>query len=200
LIRNWRVILGLGVLVVAVAVPLTLALSSPPDRIFPVHAIEDAPPAIGSLRLSTFGDTPTDREPTLHTSVFVNGPGYAGMEDNDLRGHLDGTFMYGWNQVGQNHVRAGRRKINARYGEYELFRFLQRWSNIDLPPRTTVVEAHLELHVERGPSFPVRVMIYEVKLDWDPGRGGISRDNVRLWRSALGTSGRRLRLGRGTHG
>jgi hypothetical protein len=171
-----RVILVLGLLVViAIA---ALAMSSPPDRTFPVYAIEDAPPARGSLRISTFGDTPTDKEPTLHTSVFVNGTGYAGMRDNDLRGHLDGTFMYGWNQVGQTHVRAGRRKSNARYGEYELFRFLQRWSNIDLPPLTTIVEAHLDISVEHGPSFPVHVMLYEVKHDWDPGMGGTLQDNV----------------------
>jgi len=110
--------------------------------------------------------------------VFVNETGYAGMEDNDLRGHLDGTFMYGWNQVGQTHVRAGRRKISARYGEYELFRFLQRWSNIDLPPLTDIVDARIDLHVERGPGFPVRVMLYEAKHDWDPGMGGTLQDNV----------------------
>jgi len=171
-----RLLLILGLLAVIFAA--LVLLSSAPNPMFPVHAIEDAPPAKGSLRISTFGDAPTGKEPALHTSVFVNGISYNGMEDNDLRGHLDGTFINGWNQAGQIHVRAGRRQNNARYGEYEIMRFLQRWANIDLPPFTTIVEARLGLHVEHAPGFPVRLMLYEVQLDWNPGEGGTLRDNV----------------------
>jgi len=173
---NMRVLLMVALL--AVILTALIGLSSPPSRRHPVHAVEDAPPTKGSLRISTYGDGPSGKEPTLHTSVLVNGTGYAGMEDNDLRGHLDGTFIYGWNQASQSHVRAGRRKINPRYGEYELFRFLQRWTGIDIPRLTTIVEARLDLYVENGPGFPVRVMLYEVKHDWDPGQGGTLKDNA----------------------
>ena len=172
-----RVLLIFGLLAAILAA--LIGLSSPPDHTFPVHAIEDARPVGGSLRISAFGDVPTEKEPTLHTSVFVKGGGgYDGMEDNDLRGHLDGTFLHGWNQVGQTHVGAGRRGRNARYGEYELYRFLQRWTNIDLPPLTTIVEARLDLQVENKLGFPVRVMLYQVKHDWNPGEGGSLRDNI----------------------
>jgi peptidoglycan-N-acetylglucosamine deacetylase len=43
-----------------------------------------------------------------HLSTFVAGPLYDGMEDNDLRGFLDGGFRWAWNQPTQAHVRVGR--------------------------------------------------------------------------------------------
>jgi len=138
----------------------------------------DEPPARGLLRYGTFGESPACSEPTLFTSVFVNGPDYNGMEDNDLRGFLDGNFKYAWNQPGQIHVRVGRRGKAPRYGEHELFRVLQRWDEIRLPPHTTVEEASLTLAVEKGPSYGLRVMLYAVGHDWNPGLGGTLRNNV----------------------
>ncbi len=96
------------------------------------------------------------------------------MEDNDLRGYLDGNFKWGWNQVGQIHVRVGRRARGPAFGEYELFRLVQRWDGMALPPAVHIHQARLRLGVEEGPPFSVTVYLYEVKKDWNPGGGGIA--------------------------
>jgi hypothetical protein len=100
------------------------------------------------------------------------------MEDNDLRGYLDGNFKWGWNQVGQIHVRVGRRGTGAAFGEYELFRLVQRWDAFELPPAARIHQARLRLGVEEGPPFSVTVYLYEVKKDWNPGEGGVQHDNT----------------------
>jgi hypothetical protein len=133
------------------------------------------------LRISAYGGAGRARggEPLRHVSVFANGSDYAGMEDNDLRGFLDGRFRYGWNQPTQMHVRAGRLQSAPRWGEYELFRALYRWEGIDLPPEVRVHRAALRLAVEKGPRYrkTLTAMLYEVKKDWNPGEGGTRRDN-----------------------
>lgn len=113
-----------------------------------------------------------------HRSHFVNGSAYSGMEDNDLRGFLDGTYKYAWNQPGQVHVRVGRRDNGPRFGGYEIFRVIQRWSGISLPEGARVESASLKLSVEGGPEFPLRLVLYEVKKDWEPGQGGTKKNNV----------------------
>lgn len=114
----------------------------------------------------------------LLRSEFVNGPSYSGMEDNDLRGYLDGVFKYAWNQTTQVHVRIGRRDSGPRFGEYEIFRVLHRWAGVRLPAGARVVNAELRLHVETGPASALRLFLYDVRKDWDPGRGGSLHDNV----------------------
>lgn len=141
-------------------------------------AVLDRPGVRGTLVVSAFGDTPTNPRPTLHTSVFVNGPDHDGLRDIDMRGFLDGNFKVGWNQATQVHVRMGRREIAPEYGEYELFRTLLRWDGIDLPPASTVEEAELAMRVDLGPPYPLRVLLYEVKQDWNPGQGGTQGDNL----------------------
>jgi len=148
-------------------------------------AASPLPPALelpglsGILRVAAFTGTPRYRSRvTTHITTFVDGPAYTGMEDNDLRGYLDGTFKYAWNQTTQSHVRLGRRDTAPRYGEYELFRDVQRWSDITLPPHATVTRATLTLHVEDGPPHPMRVELYRVKKDWNPGNGGTLENNV----------------------
>ncbi len=155
-----------------------------------VTELVDSPPARGVLRVSTFAapgvqaasslHTSSTRSsaPALHRSSFVNGTGYPGMEDNDLRGFLDGTFKYAWNQPGQVHVRIGRRDTGPRFGEHEIFRVIHRWSPLGLPPDATVRRARLVLSVERGPADTLRLVLYEIKKDWNPGIGGTLRDNV----------------------
>lgn len=133
--------------------------------------------AVGTLTVSHFGSGPAGAPGARHRTVFVNGNGFHGMEDNDLRGFLDGTFKWGWNQVSQSHVRIGRRENGAVYGEHELFRVLQRWSQVRLPPHSRVLEAQLVLTVEGGPDFPLRVMLYPVRKDWNPGGGGVLENN-----------------------
>lgn len=94
------------------------------------------------------------------------------MEDNDIRGFLDGRFKNGWNQPGQMHVRVGRRKqVSPKYGEQELCRVLQRWDRIELPPLSNILHTLLSLEVENGPPFELQIFLYEVKKDWNPGGG-----------------------------
>ena len=147
----------------------------------PEPVVPASPPASvkGLLRVGVYGEgASTGGEPLRQTSVFVNGPDYRGMEDNDLRGFLDGRFMYAWNQPGQSHVRAGRRLMDSKHGEVELFRSIQRWEGVLLPPRARVQRASLALEVETGPKRPVTLFLYAVRKDWSPGRGGARRNNT----------------------
>jgi hypothetical protein len=155
------------------------------DRILPwdsdipdVHLAEHTPVFKGTLRVSFYDSLAHTTQPQGHRSVFVNGADYDGMEDNDIRGMLDGTFQWGWNQPGQIHVRIGRRGRSLFYGEFELYRVLHRWSEIRLPPMAHVVTAKLILEVEGEVQTPTRLMLYEVKRDWNPGTGGVDHDNI----------------------
>ena len=112
-----------------------------------------------------------------HVTRLVRGNQYAAMEDNDLRGFLDGNFKFGWNQVSQTHLRLGRRGSSPRFGEHELFRNLQRWSKIPIPREAEILEADVTLSLESGPPFPVDIAVYAVLKDWNPGSGGLKRDN-----------------------
>jgi hypothetical protein len=118
------------------------------------------------------------RAPLIHRHVWVKGPGYTGMEDNDLRGFLDGRFIAAWNQPQQIHVRVGRPcDVWSRYGEWELFRVLQRWGGLWLPPAAVVETARLELDVEQGVARELEILLYRVHKDWEPGNGGVDRNN-----------------------
>jgi hypothetical protein len=134
----------------------------------------------GVLRVSLLGEGVGAGERVLHRHTFVNGPGYAGMEDNDIRGFLDGTFKYSVNQPSQAHVRIGRRGDGPRFGEHELFRVLMRWADLRLAAEAAVRSARLELAVEEGPGHPLRLYLYPVRKDWNPGEGGTKRDNASL--------------------
>jgi hypothetical protein len=140
--------------------------------------VPEPPPIEGDLAVTAY-DGGAGPAATVHRTVWTDGgDGYTGMEDNDLRGHLDGSFKYGWNQVGQNHVRVGRRDRSSTWGECEIFRAVQRWAGIVLPPGALVREASLDLAVESGPPRPMRLFLYEVHRDWNPGAGGVLGDNV----------------------
>ena len=138
----------------------------------------------GVLRVSRYGVAENSATPMRHVSVYVPGLAYQGMEDNDIRGMLDGTFRWAWNQPGQIHVRLGRLSVKEppsrppKYGEPELLRVLQRWDGIHLPPLARVTQARLILKVEKPPASPLRVMLYPVHTDWDPGTGGTQYDNT----------------------
>ena len=100
------------------------------------------------------------------------------MEDNDLRGFVDGRFVAAWNQPGQIHVRLGRKRGSwAQHGDCELFRVLQRWDGLWLPRGATVKTARLALEIERGVNHDLDVLLYEVNKDWKPGEGGLLRNN-----------------------
>jgi len=147
--------------------------------------VADEPGICGLLRVSWFTDDGANSECRSHVSTYVNGPHYSGMEDNDLRGFLDGGFVWGWNQPSQAHVNLGRLSPDSRvpacppkYGEEELFRIIQRWEGIRLPSGSTVLDARLVLTVERAPELPLRIMLYAMQKDWNPGGGGTERNNV----------------------
>ncbi|MBW2245298.1 MAG: DUF5060 domain-containing protein [Deltaproteobacteria bacterium] len=141
---------------------------------------EGLPSIRGVLRIASYG--PEVREggasDWVHHQRWVRGEAYQGVEDNDLRGFLDGRFVYGWNQPGQIHSRVGRRPTKPRFGETELFRTLQRWDAVTLPALARVLEASLVIEVEDGPDRPLDVLLYSVKPDWNPGQGGTQRDNT----------------------
>ncbi len=151
------------------------------------------PPCEGRLRLSRFEAGGGASGRTVHRSTYVNGPDYCGMTDNDIRGFLDGGFIWGWNQASQIHVRLGRTDefYNPRYGEVELFRVLHRWDGITLPVDFELHSCRMTVRVEEGPERPLRLLIYPVRRDWNPGRGGEHENNVSVpkpgevwWREA----------------
>jgi hypothetical protein len=148
----------------------------------PVYAQAAVDPAstTGVLRLSLYGGYGSDEDETALRLVttYVRGPHYQGMEDNDMRGFLDGYFLYGWNQASVEHIRVGRRNRMPALGEYELFRPLLRWSGIELAPGARVLEARLTLEVEEGPPGELEVLLYEVKKEWNPGEGGTLKDST----------------------
>lgn len=135
--------------------------------------------ACGTVVAGTVGSgpAPADSDPITFSTSWVRDARYDGMEDNDLRGFLDGAFKEGWNQVSQSHLRLGRRARSPAFGEYELFRNLQRWDELALPTNAAIVAAELMLSLESGPPYPVDVAVYAVRKDWDPGGGGVNGDN-----------------------
>jgi hypothetical protein len=110
--------------------------------------------------------------------LLVPGLDYAGMQDNDLRGFPNGRWVHGWNQKGQRHVRLGRGPSTARFGEKEVMRALHRWDDIPLPENAVVTQVSLEIVVEAGIEDPADAMLLEVHRDWNPGSGGLQRDNT----------------------
>ncbi|MDJ0785668.1 MAG: DUF5060 domain-containing protein [Myxococcota bacterium] len=134
--------------------------------------------AAGTLRVTAHGAGVRSSDAVVHRTTWVRGPDYDAMEDNDLRGFLDGRFVYGWNQPTQVHSRLGRRGTRPRWGETELFRTLVRWDEISLPAGARVRDASLTLAVEKGPRRGLDVMLYAVRRDWNPGDGGEQRNNT----------------------
>jgi len=134
----------------------------------------------GNLQIN-FIETETVSEDSaknpVYASIFARNSRYLGVEDNDLRGYLDGSFKEGWNQVSQSHLRLGRRGRNPAFGELELFRNLQRWADLPLPSAVEILDANIRLTLESGPPFDVDIAVYSVLKDWNPGNGGINEDN-----------------------
>lgn len=176
--RTWPVLVFL-------LVPLLLALPSCTDGMDEPMALVRSPGiSAGDLVVAVTPKSLEVGEPPVAVNLrttWTNGRSYQGMEDNDLRGYLDGRFKWGWNQPGQVHVRVGRRGDGAKWGEWELFRILHEWRGIKLPRGTDIVEASLRLTVERpgrSGKEPVTLLLYAVKKPFHPGEGGIERDNV----------------------
>jgi hypothetical protein len=159
---------------------VTRASLGPPDRGSlspPQHAAPPPAPANGTLRITAYGVQGAAGSPIRHRTELVRGPAYGAMEDNDLRGFLDGVTQWGWNQPTQIHVRVGRRTGGLIYGEPELFRVLYRWDDIPLPREATVLDATMRIFVEAADAR-IRLFLYSVEQDWTPGTGGVLGNNV----------------------
>lgn len=151
--------------------------------------LSDPPACRGTLRISRFDGPASDETLPVHTSSFVRGRGCDSMEDNDLRGFVDGKFFLGWNQPTQTHVRIGRvgyggpsssspAGCSPTYGEHELFRVLQRWEGMRLPSGARILSARLNLTVEWDGPGARRLLLYAVHKDWKPGGGGVHGNNA----------------------
>src|SRR5690606_35668650 len=109
-----------------------------------MRALPSPPSLRGTVNVSLFRSLPDNGAnltelALLHRHSWVRGRKYEGMEDNDIRGFLDGRFVAAWNQPSQVHVRLGRTWRNwYRFGERELFRVLHRWDGIRLPPGAVI--------------------------------------------------------------
>ena len=182
----WAVTVGLTLLAAGVIAGLASlgrsTSASSPDPLSP----EPTPaPVKGVLTISAYGapgatsdPASVDPAPIVHRTEIVRGPAYQGMEDNDIRGFLDGMVQWGWNQTTQVHVRVGRRSGRLRYGEPEIFRVLYRWDSLPLPALASVRSASLTLFVEDADDHPRRLVLYRVNKDWNPGTGGVAGDNI----------------------
>ena len=144
----------------------------------------------GPVRISLYRAAPPDPAEatraqgiTRHRHVWVRSPHFDGVQEVDLRGFLDGRYYVARSQSGQIHVRMGRGYLGPKRGEWEIFRVLQRWGGIWLPPGASVTAARLELEVEEGinPQEGVEqemeILLYNVLPDWTPGPGGVEGDN-----------------------
>src|SRR5262249_55412584 len=178
--RRKIVVLAIGLILSGAALFLvfhksqqTRVLASPPS-------LPEQPGTAGSLTVSLYDNAHKATGASRHRTVLVRNDDYAGMEDNDIRGFMDGNFKWGWNQVSQVHVRMGRRPDAPRYADYEVFRVLQRWDKISLPPVSVIPSVSLSLGIEgfTGQPRPLWVMLYAMKKDWNPGEGGTRHDNV----------------------
>lgn len=127
----------------------------------------------GVLTIAAYGAAGADGPRVLHSTELARGPAYGAMEDNDIRGFLDGTAQWGWNQVTQIHVRVGRRAGPMTFGEPEVLRSLFRWDGIPLPLNATVLSATVKLAVQEADERDRHLLIYRVNRDWAPGEGGV---------------------------
>jgi hypothetical protein len=173
-----------AVVVAAAVVSLKLARRGHAPANIASGELAPALPGIvdGRLRVSAFGaglsGSHTGHEPLRHISVYVNGPDYGGMEDNDMRGFFDGRYKHDWNQQGQIHVRPGRRVDGPASGEHELFRVPCRWDHIELPSNSMLCRAAVQINLERRPGAGLWLVLYELKKDYSHGQGGKEHDNV----------------------
>lgn len=167
-------------------VAAAFACGSPPVEDEPAPEWPRAVPApvSGTLRVSLHGGAgagagaaAADDGALRHSAIWVSGPSYAGHADNDLRGFLDGRFRNAWNQAGQIHTRVGRASTRSALGERELFRNLHQWDALGLPEGAAVRRVRLEVDVEEEAGRELDLFLYEVLKDWEPGEGGVERDN-----------------------
>ena len=172
----WLTLLGGACLLTILNLSLDFSLLEGHATLTP-PTLPEAPGVRGTFKFSAFGNMTASHPSLRHRTILTTGSSYTGMEDNDLRGFLDGNFKWGWNQPTQSHVRVGRRGTRPALGEHELFRVIQRWDEPLLPPNPTIHHVRLSLQIEKGADAPLQVLLYEVHPDWEPGNGGTNNNN-----------------------
>lgn len=144
--------------------------------------VDTIPPACGELKFFELSRELTNSEKLLNNSriiqTYISNSSTNVMQDNDLRGFLDGTFKKAWAQVTQNHTRVGRRANDPAYGEHELFRTIQKWEAITPPSSGILQDIELKISVESGHTSEVIIYLYSVNKTWVPGSGGVLRNNL----------------------
>lgn len=110
------------------------------------------------------------------------------VHDADIRGLVDGTGKYQFNQGRSYHMRVGRRYHGANEAAFELKRALVRFEIPDLPAGSRVGDVELSLWVEAFLSdsplaqdsaalLPLHAYLYPLDLEWKEGRGGVDLDD-----------------------
>lgn len=111
-----------------------------------------------------------------------------GVSDVDIRGFLDGSTKYDFNQGTANHMRVGRRYNGYFQGRLELKRSLIRWDVSDLqsvPARVVDGAIHLWAEPPELPSPlsirsspPIRIYAYPIGIEWTEGNGGEGENSM----------------------
>jgi Bacterial Ig domain len=116
----------------------------------------------------------------LHTNMFQNGTlAYSGTHDADIRGlfaNPAGPPAREWNQGRQDVLRMGRAPVGAT--DDELYRALLKFDlSLNLTNPDAVVNVYLELTGWQHSDpfvFSTPVSLYEVRREWNEGRGLVS--------------------------
>ncbi len=107
------------------------------------------------------------------------------VEDTEIRGMLDGTVKYPFNQATAYHMRVGRRYDGLYRGEFELKRSLLRFPVPVSARGAQALDAELTVWVEsldpesplRRDPRPVHAYLYPLDQPWTPGAGGTERNS-----------------------
>ena len=130
----------------------------------------------GTLRISAYGHT------LVRCLLYATSQSWSmvlrivAWRTMTCAGISTGTFKWGWNQVGQIHVRVGRRARGPALGSMSCF----AWCNAGMAlrcPRSAHASGAFTAWRGGRPPFSVTVYLYEVKKDWNPG-AEVLRDNT----------------------
>lgn len=144
----------------------------------------------GTVNISRiFLDHPIQGAPRQYSQVKyrLRHPASA-VEDTDIRGFLDGSVKYPFNQGTSYHMRVGRRMSGPYNNVFELKRSLVRWALPEIPQAAIVSDTKLRFWIEgfssNSPlsrsdlkSKPLHLFVYGLKSDWVAGQGGVNRDS-----------------------
>jgi hypothetical protein len=139
----------------------------------------------GTVTIAACHPDGPELSPVIHTSLRKSTV-YRDMHDVEIRGFHAGKIKFLRNVATQYHVRVGYENMSHTRGHFELMRVLQQWSLSAFPASASVRTTRLVLHQEDHRTerhywplhWPVTFYLYEVKRDWQSGRGGVDHDNL----------------------